>query len=350
MFKTIKMPKSFFFILLVILSDILFAQVDGNEIQKDIHRIMYRGDDIFNQGWVEDIYRKIRLSPGPYISYIQSKLHLPEYPEILQTSRDSLSHYRALVGILYNIGTPEGKRIVLEEYYKQSALLHRLDYEEAKANADEGLPFDEYIIISDAADNLYYLQTHMVLMFGHHKDTSLVRDCLDRLLFVNAGLGYPMLGYFMEVSKGDLYVINRLLGIYFNPNGEWFNANSLKKVIEELGGTVEFRPDVVIDEMIRHVNRFLLNFQHGDRFFSSVRGDEVYSICEIDNEGVANSLIVKLENAKKNIEKEKLDTAVNDLDAFVNELEAQREKHITQGAYEYLKKFVESVRAKVLGK
>lgn len=61
----------------------------------------------------------------------------------------------------------------------------------------------------------------------------------------------------------------------------------------------------------------------------------------IDTEGLGNSLISKLEVAKKQIEKEKFQQAVNALNAFLNELEAQHEKHIpNREVYVYLKEKV----------
>lgn len=57
----------------------------------------------------------------------------------------------------------------------------------------------------------------------------------------------------------------------------------------------------------------------------------------IDNRGIANSLDKKLENAKKQLEKGKTNTAVSILNAFVNEVEAQKDKHLTSEAYALLK-------------
>ncbi|MDZ7262124.1 MAG: hypothetical protein ONB05_08475, partial [candidate division KSB1 bacterium] len=57
----------------------------------------------------------------------------------------------------------------------------------------------------------------------------------------------------------------------------------------------------------------------------------------IDNQGIANSLDAKLDNAKKQLEKGKTKTAINVLQAFVNEVEAQKDKHLTSEAYALLK-------------
>ena len=61
---------------------------------------------------------------------------------------------------------------------------------------------------------------------------------------------------------------------------------------------------------------------------------------KITNKGIANSLIAKLETAGKHLEKGKPKQAVNVLNAFLNELEAQYEKHIAGEVYDYLKENV----------
>ena len=57
----------------------------------------------------------------------------------------------------------------------------------------------------------------------------------------------------------------------------------------------------------------------------------------ITNQGVDNSLDKKLENAKKQLEKGKTKTALNHLNAFLNEVEAQKDKHLSSEAYALLK-------------
>ena len=65
--------------------------------------------------------------------------------------------------------------------------------------------------------------------------------------------------------------------------------------------------------------------------------EQAYSLGWIDNKGILNSLDQKLEAAKKNIEKGKVDTAKNILGAFINEVEAQKGKHLSSEAYALLK-------------
>ena len=65
--------------------------------------------------------------------------------------------------------------------------------------------------------------------------------------------------------------------------------------------------------------------------------EQVYSLGWINNKGILNSLNQKLEAAKKNIQKGKINTAKNILNAFINEVEAQKEKHLSSEAYALLK-------------
>jgi len=68
---------------------------------------------------------------------------------------------------------------------------------------------------------------------------------------------------------------------------------------------------------------------------------QAFDLNWIDNQGIVNSLDQKLENTKAQIEKGKTNIAVNQLNAFINEVEAQRNKHLTEEAYALLKYNVE---------
>jgi hypothetical protein len=57
----------------------------------------------------------------------------------------------------------------------------------------------------------------------------------------------------------------------------------------------------------------------------------------IDNPGIANSLIQKLEAAKAAKDRSQTNAAKNILNAFLNELEAQKEKHVRASAFNILK-------------
>ena len=52
----------------------------------------------------------------------------------------------------------------------------------------------------------------------------------------------------------------------------------------------------------------------------------------ISNKGIINSLLKKVENIEKSISKDKTATAKNQLNAFINEVKAQDEKHIHKDA------------------
>jgi hypothetical protein len=60
--------------------------------------------------------------------------------------------------------------------------------------------------------------------------------------------------------------------------------------------------------------------------------ERLFSQGLIDNSGAKDSLEVKLKLAKEKIEKGKIDTAMNILNAFINEVHAQKGKHISSKA------------------
>lgn len=65
--------------------------------------------------------------------------------------------------------------------------------------------------------------------------------------------------------------------------------------------------------------------------------DEAYQKGGIVNKGIYTSLSKKLENAKKHLDQGQAKQAGNLLKAFLNEIEAQREKHLTKEAYSVLR-------------
>jgi len=67
----------------------------------------------------------------------------------------------------------------------------------------------------------------------------------------------------------------------------------------------------------------------------------------ITNRGIANSLDQKLENARKQLERGKNKAAKNILEAFLNEVEAQKDKHLTSEAYALLKYNAEYLASKL---
>lgn len=73
--------------------------------------------------------------------------------------------------------------------------------------------------------------------------------------------------------------------------------------------------------------------------------DELLGDGSINNEGIANSLTVKLDAAIKMIEQGNIKTAVNILNALINEINAQAGKHITLEAVEALLEDIEAILA-----
>ncbi len=76
---------------------------------------------------------------------------------------------------------------------------------------------------------------------------------------------------------------------------------------------------------------------------------QAFDLGWIDNQGIVNSLDVKLDNAKQHLEKGQTTPAINDLQAFVNELEAQKDKHVSSEAYALLKYNAEYLIQKLSG-
>lgn len=68
---------------------------------------------------------------------------------------------------------------------------------------------------------------------------------------------------------------------------------------------------------------------------------EAFNLGWITNQGVEQSLDAKLENAKNKLEQGNTNAAKNILEAFINEVEAQKDKHLTSEGYGLLKYNVE---------
>jgi hypothetical protein len=64
---------------------------------------------------------------------------------------------------------------------------------------------------------------------------------------------------------------------------------------------------------------------------------QAFSFGWITNQGIANSLDQKLDNARKQLKRGNNKAAKNILEAFINEVEAQKEKHLSSEAYALLK-------------
>jgi len=103
----------------------------------------------------------------------------------------------------------------------------------------------------------------------------------------------------------DLYTLalgNHTLTVY-----------AMDKAYNQAMQSVTFSVEATIQSLTSSVSRFLTE-------------------GKIDNTGIANSLTMKLKNAQKSLDKGQLKTAVNQLNAFINEVQAQSGKHIAADA------------------
>ncbi len=99
----------------------------------------------------------------------------------------------------------------------------------------------------------------------------------------------------------------------FLPGPHTLNVTAMDKAYNEASMSVTFTVDVSIQSTCAVVNR-------------------LYDDGKIDNQGIANSLAQKCEQAQKSLDKGKIGTAINQLQAFINEAQAQSGNHITADA------------------
>lgn len=127
-------------------------------------------------------------------------------------------------------------------------------------------------------------------------------------------------------------IAEHLLKYYSSPSDYEFIKNYIPEEIEEeyreyIASEVEdFRPpkpdssiedEVMLDTLISYV-------------------DQSYKNKWINNRGIYNSLSKKLKNAKKNFGKGNSKSIIKKIEAFQNEVEAQKGKHITEDGYKFL--------------
>lgn len=74
---------------------------------------------------------------------------------------------------------------------------------------------------------------------------------------------------------------------------------------------------------------------------------QAFALGWIDNQGIVNSLDAKLDNAKQKLQQGNENAAINQLQAFINEVEAQKDKHLTSETYALLKFNAEYLIAKL---
>ncbi|MFC2134970.1 IPT/TIG domain-containing protein [Bacteroidota bacterium] len=77
--------------------------------------------------------------------------------------------------------------------------------------------------------------------------------------------------------------------------------------------------------------------------------DRCYGYEWITNNGTYNSLTEKLDGVKKDLEKGNENAAVNKLEAYRNEVEAQKDKHVTEEGYKFLYYYAGYIIARLSG-
>jgi len=119
--------------------------------------------------------------------------------------------------------------------------------------------------------------------------------------------------------------------LYPSPD-EVSNPDSLARRIDEDREAVKFR-DLTVAPVAPPTDfaptiwlDTLISYKH-----------QALSLGWITNQGIANSFDQKLENARKQLQRGNNKAAKNILDAFLNEVEAQKDKHLTSEAYALLK-------------
>ena len=88
---------------------------------------------------------------------------------------------------------------------------------------------------------------------------------------------------------------------------------AIDKAYNESSASVTFNVTATVDSLLMSVNRFA-------------------SEGKIDDNGVLNSLVKKLQGVQDSIKKGQTTAAINKLGAFINEVQAQSGKHITTDA------------------
>lgn len=138
--------------------------------------------------------------------------------------------------------------------------------------------------------------------------------------FISSGLPVIVTCYFEGASKGLAFPdeppekVSELL----RPLRE-FPANTVKRKI--LGPKNPPDPFIYTDFL-----GTLISYKH-----------QAYELGWIDNQGIVNSLNKKLEHAKEQLDKGKTKQAINHLNTFINEVNAQEGKHLSSEAYALLK-------------
>jgi hypothetical protein len=103
-------------------------------------------------------------------------------------------------------------------------------------------------------------------------------------------------------------------------------------------GAIKYNTGDLVTNSVRGTT--LCPYDPSDPFDTRVFTDSLRSFTSqacnlkwIDNKGICQSLQTKLKNVQKQLGKGKTKTAINDLQAFINEVEAQKGKHLTSEGF-----------------
>ena len=303
------------FISLLLSAGILFSQISEMEVREDIQEIFSTGDYIYRAYSQEYkmLEQKLKNNPDPYIDVIEQDLFLPTDIKVL-CERDSLGDYPGLIRILFFLGTDRAKQILNQEYNKQVSLLRSLIKQVEYADSN-GIYNDNYDILDNAYGTVLSLQVYFIADATGYHDRTYIQDCLSRIDSVDLGLNNNMVEYFLAVAPEDPQVALKIRQMYTTPGSIICNSEFY---FEQYDYQYSDNPEILLDQMIGYIEK------------PSGAGD-------INHRGIANSLTQKLEHARRQLQKNKIKQAANQLNAFLNELEAQKEKHVIEQAYDLLK-------------
>lgn len=296
------------------LSGMLYSQISESEALSDIQDLLSVDDYIYqmqNQEY-KMLEQKIKDNPEPYINFIEPNLYLPT-DVIILSQGDSLNYYPGYIGLLFFIDNERAKNILEEEYVKQVSLLRSLRKQAAYAEKIDN--WDEFKVLDLAHSTIMHLQIDFIRHCLGYNNESYIGDCLSRIDSVDTGFQANMVQYFIAVAPEDPHVALKICQMYTTPGSIIYNSDFY---FEQYGYQYSDAPMTILEQMIAYIK-------------------QARQTNHITNQGIANSLNQKLENAKKQLEKGKTKQAMNMLNAFLNEVEAQKEKHLTSEAYALLK-------------
>jgi len=302
------------FISLLLSAGILFSQISETEARKDIQALFSVSDYIYAALSEEyaALKQKLKNNPDPYIDVVEQDLYLPTDINVL-CEEDSLGDYSGFIRLLFFLGTDQAKQILNQEYIKQTSLLKSL--REQAEYAEKNMSYDEYEKIDFAHSTLLHLQIYFIADALGYYDRAYIQDCLNRIDSVNTSLQANMVQYFLAVAPEDPQVALKIRQMYTTPGSIICNSEFY---FEQYDYQYSDNPGTILDQMIGYIEK------------ASGAGD-------INHRGIANSLTQKLEHARTQFRKNKIKQAANQLNAFLNELEAQKENHVSEQAYDLLK-------------